>query len=134
MDEGIDIGDIIDREEIRPEPIDTGKTLYHKLEQCAVELFKKNWPLIRCGQSPRIPQNRNEGTYHRVRDTEGVDEIDLNRTYTGRELVNIIRARTFPPYPGAYFWHNGRKIYLRLELLYEEQLRKEKAVGNIHRD
>ena len=45
-----------------------------------------------------------------------IDEIDLDRAYQARDLLNILRARTFPPYPGAFFRENGRKIYVRLEL------------------
>ena len=48
--------------------------------------------------------------------------IDLDRRYAARELIDILRARTFPPHPGAYYMHGGRKIYLRLHLMYEDQL------------
>jgi len=124
IDEGIDTGDIIAQKEVPVEPIDTGETLYRKLEKACVDLFKETWPLIRSGQAPRVPQRKGEGTYHRTSDVDKIDRIDLNRTYTARELIDIIRARTFPPYPGAYFEHQGRKIYLRLQLLYEDQLRE----------
>jgi methionyl-tRNA formyltransferase len=122
IDAGVDTGDVIARRRVPIEPIDTGETLYRKLEQVCVELFKETWPLIRSGRAPRTPQGEEEGTYHRTQDVEKIDHIDLDRTYTARELVNVIRARTFPPYPGAYFVHQGRKVYLRLQLLYEEQL------------
>lgn len=125
IDEGVDTGDIIAQKKISVEPIDTGKSLYHKLELAAVDLFKENWPLIRSGQAARIVQNKEQGTVHRVRDVESIDEINFDRTYTARELIDIIRARTFPPYPGAYFWHKGRKVYLRLQLLYGEELQEE---------
>ena len=124
IDEGVDTGDVIAQGQVNVEPVDTGEMLYRKLERTAVELFTETWPLIRSGQAPRILQNKSEGTYHRVCDVEQIDEIDLDHTYTGRELINIIRARTFPPYAGAYFRHNGRKVYLRLQLLYEEELKR----------
>ena len=122
IDPGIDTGDIIARRRIPIEPVDTGKTLYHKLEQVSLELFKDTWPLIRAGQASRLPQSGQTGTCHRTKDVKKIDEIDLDRRYTARELIDIIRARTFPPYSGAYFMDNGRKVYLRLQLLYEEQL------------
>jgi methionyl-tRNA formyltransferase len=49
-----------------------------------------------------------------------VDEVDLDAPTTGRALIDLLRARTFPPYRGAYFKHDGRKVYLRLQLAYEE--------------
>jgi methionyl-tRNA formyltransferase len=45
-----------------------------------------------------------------------LDEIDLDRNVSARELINILRARTFPPYRGAYFLCDGRRIFLSLTL------------------
>jgi methionyl-tRNA formyltransferase len=122
IDAGVDTGDIIAQRQVPIEPVDTGETLYRKLDQACIELFKDTWPLIRSGHAPRIRQCSDKATYHRTRDVERIDHIDLDRQYTARELIDIIRSRTFPPYPGAYFIHEGRKVYLRLQLLYEEEL------------
>ena len=70
---------------------------------------------LREGRAPRIPQS-GPGTFHRVRDVEQIDEIDLDRASRAGELLDIIRARTFPPHAGAYLRHRGEKIYLRLSL------------------
>lgn len=121
MDAGIDTGDIIARREVAVEPVDTGETLYRKLEATGLELFREVWPAIRSGTAPRIPQERATGTYHRTADVERIDSIDLDRTYSARELIDILRARTFPPYHGAYFRLGDRKIYIRLELIREEE-------------
>ena len=122
IDEGIDTGDLIAQEKLAIEPVDTGKTLYGKLAQTCVGLFKKTWPLIRTGRAPRTIQNKKEGTYHTTHDVNQIDDIDLDKTYTARELIDVIRARTFKPYKGAYFVDQGRKIYMRMQLFYEEQL------------
>jgi methionyl-tRNA formyltransferase len=127
IDAGVDTGDIIAQRQVPIEPVDTGETLYRKLEQACIELFKEAWPLIRSGRAPRIRQRSDKGTYHRTKDVERIDQIDLDRQYTARELIDIIRARTFPPYAGAYFIHEGRKVYLRLQLLYEEQVGEAKT-------
>jgi len=116
IDEGVDTGDIISQQEVEVEPTDTGATLYRKLEETAVALFERTWPLIRSGRAPRIVQPKKNGTCHRVRDVQSIDEIDVNRTYKGKELIDIIRARTFPPHPGAYIRLSDRKVYLRLQL------------------
>jgi methionyl-tRNA formyltransferase len=50
-----------------------------------------------------------------------IDAIDLDRTYTARELIDLLRARTFPPYPGAYFVQGERKVFLQLGLRYEDR-------------
>lgn len=123
IDMGIDTGDIIARKLVEVEPIDTGETLYRKLEMASVKLFTETWPLVMSGRIGRTPQSTAPGTSHTIQDVEGIDEIDMEHTYTGSELINIIRARTFPPYPGAYFRTGGRKVYLRLQLMYEDELR-----------
>jgi methionyl-tRNA formyltransferase len=48
-----------------------------------------------------------------------MDAIDLDDTYTARHLLNILRARTFPPYAAAYFWQDGKKVFVRVQLWYE---------------
>lgn len=122
IDTGIDTGDIIAQQKVTVEPVDTGETLYRKLEQASVSLFQNTWPLIRSGQVQRIQQPKEAGTFHRNKDLDLIDRIDLDRQYMARDLINILRARTFPPYPGAYFVENGRKVYMRLQLLYEEDI------------
>jgi methionyl-tRNA formyltransferase len=120
IDEGIDTGDIIAQQEVPVEITDTGASLYGKLENASLELFKKYWPSVRAGSCGRLPQRAGAGSSHRARDVKGIDEIDLRKSYRAEDLINILRARTFPPYPGAYFVHEGRKIYLRLDLTEEE--------------
>jgi len=126
MDAGIDTGDVIARQRVAIEPVDTGETLYRKLERACLELFKNTWPAIRAGKAPRHPQ-RGTGTSHRRRDAEQIDEIDLDRMYRARDLIDVIRAKTFPPYPGAYFLDRGRKVYLRLEPAYGKPTRRSNA-------
>jgi methionyl-tRNA formyltransferase len=121
IDSGVDTGDIVAQERIVVEQIDTGETLYRKLEQCALDLIKRTWPQIRLGMISRTVQDKYQGTLHRVKDTERIDEIDLDRTYTARELINVIRARTFGDYPGVFFRVGGRKVYLRLQLSYDQK-------------
>jgi methionyl-tRNA formyltransferase len=121
IDEGVDTGEIIAQHEVPVEPVDTGESLYRKLERASVNLFRETWPLLRAGQASRIPQVEQDGTYHRMNDVVQIDEIDLDRQYTARELIDVLRARTFPPYPGAFFWNGGRKVYVNLQLEYADE-------------
>lgn len=121
IDEGIDTGELIAQKVVPVEPVDTGETLYRKLERGSVELFQETWPLIKAGKAPRLPQMSEKGTYHRSRDVDAIDEIDLDRAYIARDLINILRARTFPPYKGAYFEVDGQRVDMRLQLEYEQK-------------
>lgn len=121
IDSGIDSGGIVAQREVAVEPVDTGETLYRKLERAGLDLLRETWPSIREGRAEAVPQEAARATHHRKRDVERIDRIDLDRHYTARELIDILRARTFPPYSGAYIEEGGRRIHLRLQLEYAEE-------------
>ncbi|MGE5396030.1 MAG: methionyl-tRNA formyltransferase [Chitinophagales bacterium] len=119
IDEGIDTGDIIQQIQVEVEPIDTGETLYHKLESACIELFRQTWTRIKVGETTKKEQGE-KGTMHRLSDLDMIDCIDLEQSVKAADLINILRARTFPPYKGAYFIKDGKKVYLKLQLEYED--------------
>lgn len=118
IDAGIDTGDVVAQRQVRTYETDTGATLYERLENAAIELFKDTWPSICANEITRTPQVE-PGTFHHVSETDAVDRIDPNGFYRARDLIDVIRARTFPPYRGAYLDYGDRRIYLRLELAEE---------------
>lgn len=116
IDTGIDTGKIISQVKVDKTDIDTGKALYQKLTRAAYDLFVTSWPKIQNWNFQLINQPQG-GTYHRRSDIASVDKIDLDKKYNARDLINLMRARTFPPYHGAYYINpDGEKIYLRLKL------------------
>lgn len=122
IDAGVDTGDMISQKRVNVEPTDTGESLYHRLESTCIELFTETWPAIQSDTAHRVPQDLGSGSFHYRRDLQSLDVIDLDKTYVARDLINILRARTFPPHRGAYFEHDGSRIYMRLQLAYEGQL------------
>lgn len=119
IDPGVDTGDIIAQVEVPARETDTGASLYARLAEASISLFQAHWPAMRGNGVARIPQT-GEGTSHRVADVDHIDRIDPERMYRARDLINILRARTFPPYKGAYLDLGDRRIYLRLELTEEK--------------
>lgn len=116
IDPGIDTGKIVAQQKVEKSPIDTGKSLYQKLTLAAYGLFVNTWPKIQNWSFKPISQPSG-GTFHRRSDIALIDKIDLEKKYKAEDLINILRARTFPPYDGAYLTtKNGRKIYLRIKL------------------
>jgi methionyl-tRNA formyltransferase len=116
MDEGIDTGDIIARREAPVTPDDTGDSIYRKIEDAQIALFQETWDAILDGTAGRTKQDMALRTYHRLADAEKIDKIDLERSYRARELIDILRARTFPPYRGAYFDEAGRRYYISIAI------------------
>jgi len=120
IDADIDTGEILARRRVEVRPTDTGRSLYRRLEQAGLELFRSIWSRLVAGEIEGSPQDESAATEHRVQDVDDIDEIDLDAKYKARDLINILRARTFPPHDGAYFEEEGRRVYLRLELTGED--------------
>ena len=115
VDENIDSGEIAFQNEIDVAWPDSGETLYRRAQDELVELFANNWPLIRTGQIPRTPQPT-QLRCHLQRELEAASQIDLDKLTTSRELLNLLRARTFPPHPGAWFESDGKRYEVRVSI------------------
>lgn len=118
IDAGIDTGAVIAQQQVPVEPVDTGETLYRKLELAAVELFQNTWPALAAGTAPRIEQAAGEGSFYRTKDIEKIREFEPDKRYEARELIDVIRALTFPPHRGAQIRIDGKLVQVRLSLEY----------------
>jgi len=113
MDAGLDTGPIIDQKEVSVEPWDTAFSLYRKLEDVAFDLFTICWDRIADGSVTSIDQLVN-GEPHRTKELKDVT-LDLNESRSVREVLAILRARTFPPY-GLVFEEDDKKWIVRVEM------------------
>lgn len=116
MDEGIDTGEIIAQKKIPISATDTAGTLEQKTWSEIVTLFKKNWNIIKNARIRVKKQNNTIATNHKARDIMRLDFIDPEKLYTGRELIQRLRARSYPSHTFAYTRINGKKVYLHLSL------------------
>lgn len=115
MNEEIDAGDIIDRKEVEVRPDDTAESLYNRLQREQFRLFKENWNEIKNGADAR-EQNLERGTTHYTKDLNELCEIDLEERTMAGELVDRLRALSFPPHKTAFFEKNGKKYYVNIEI------------------
>jgi methionyl-tRNA formyltransferase len=115
VDDGIDSGDIAFQKSIETSWEDTGASLFNKATKALVSLFKENYDLIACYNVPRIPQHEGR-TFHYRKELKNADVIDLNKNYTGREILNLIRARMFGTDPGVVFNDLGSNWRVTLDI------------------
>jgi methionyl-tRNA formyltransferase len=108
MVEKPDAGDIVGQKRVEISFEDTALTLMGKLEKAAVLLLEETWPLIKKGRNRRTRMDLSKGSYFGGRKPED-GLIDWRRTNT--EIYNLVRAVTHP-YPGAFTYHNGRKMLI----------------------
>ena len=82
------------------------------------EVFIKAWNDIKNDEVTSKKQLLKKGTFHLAKDFGKLDEIDLHSPTTALQVINHLRAKTFAPYPQAYFMLGGRKVGVRVELEY----------------
>ena len=116
IEEGADTGDIWVQEEELVLPTDTAKTLYIRLQQKIVDLFIKNWDNILSGKIKPFKQDETKAIYRPKKAIQDLDYINLDQTIKVRDLINLLRARTFGDLGFAFFEENGEKTFLNLRL------------------
>lgn len=116
IDPGTDTGEILFQEEISVEITDTGESLYQKADDLCLKLFKEKFPLIVNGDYRARKQDDSIATMHYAKDIASHSHIDLEQSYTAKDLINIIRGRTFFAGDSAFFYHDGEKYHIRVSI------------------
>lgn len=121
IDEGTDTGDIIARKKVKIKPNHTAAEINDITLSEIVKLFIKTWPLIKSGKNKRIPQKTlGNFTFHKIKDLEILDTIDLDKEYKACDLINFLRSRSYPDRYYAHYYDHGKKVYIRVNLSYDQ--------------
>jgi methionyl-tRNA formyltransferase len=116
----IDAGDVAYQREIPYTWEDTGETLYRKAGETMVELFRDSYSRIVNFDIPRHPQAIASGTFHMRKELDVRSLIDLDQPYTARQLLNLLRARTFKPHAACRFVDGAETYEVRVSILRKE--------------
>ncbi len=81
-----------------------------------LDLFQGTYPGLRAGTIQSSPQSDKEGSSHHSSEMEIASRIDLDRSYRARDLLNILRARTFEGYPGCWFEDGGERYEISIRI------------------
>ncbi|CAM1355361.1 formyltransferase family protein [Tenacibaculum halocynthiae] len=119
MAKKLDAGDIIYQEEIKVSSQDTANLLYKKVLKKEFEVFVKSFDDLVSLKPIRVRQTI-EGTSHVKKDLEGIQEIDLEKKYKGKELLNLLRGLTTNNIKeSAFFVENGKKNFIQINIISE---------------
>ena len=113
---GIDDGAIAFQKPLAKNWEDTGETLYLRAREAIIDLVLESFGRIQVGDIPAIEQDLARGSFHYAKELEPASHIHLDRTYTGRQLINLLRARTFYPHPGCWFSEDGERYEIRINI------------------
>lgn len=118
-DPGIDSGGIVDMQEFEINEWDTIRSLQHKNLISQVKLVLKKLPEILTGKvNYRSQPENSKATYYPKRvPRDGV--IDWRDST--ENIYNLIRA-VAAPYPGAFTYHNGKKIMIWQAFPFDKKL------------
>ena len=119
VDRGIDSGDIIAQKELEYDWEDNGKSIHEKGKNGIYNLFCETYSSIRNFNFKVSHQTCTE-EYHFSKDMDKACDIDLNKKYTARDLLNVLRARTFNEKPSCYFIDNSSRYNVSVEIKKEK--------------
>ena len=103
MDEGLDTGDILLKEEIFLEEKETGGSLHDKIAQCGAALCLKTLKLLKEGKIAPVKQGESPTEYARMLD-KGIGNINWDSPAVSIERL----IRGLNPWPSAYTHWNGK--------------------------
>ena len=103
-----DAGAIMGQRAVPVAETDTVVELYRKMTAAAAGLVAEVWPELAAGRAREIPQDESRASYFGGRRPED-GRIDWGRP--AKNVYDLVRAVTHP-YPGAFTFWNGRKIFV----------------------
>lgn len=116
VDSGIDTGAVVAQRPIPYDWLDNGESLYKKAQNAMVDVFRESYPLIRSNAYEAITQDPTKGSFHRSSELDAASEIRLDAEYRARDLLNLLRARTFEGQPGCWFEDAGHKYEVTIHI------------------
>ncbi len=108
MDVGLDTGDIVLTKELAIPDDWTAEEYHDALAECSKTSLKEFLQLAEKGGIPRMVQNDSKATY-----AHKITNEDAYVTFSETAVPTYNRIRGLSPFPGAFFFLNGRRIKVR---------------------
>lgn len=127
IDEGLDTGDIILKEEVEIKKEDTTDTMFEKLSEIGSELLIKAIEKIENGTAKRIKQDDSIATYAEILKKE---EAYISFEDTSKEILNKVRGMNGALTAKAIFENKIYKIY-EIEIVEDNKIKKIEKENNV---
>jgi len=120
LEEKVDTGNIILQEKIDIDDNDDFGSLHDRLMNLGADVVLKTVDLIEKGLA-KVSKQDNSLTSPAPKITKEICEIDFNKS--AHEIHNLVRALS--PYPGAFFYHNGKNVKIfKTRVVTEDSINK----------
>lgn len=123
MDAGVDTGDIVHQKALQVSGGDTAHSLYQRLKQLELEVFRSSWPQVAAGVFQKTPQDPAAGSVHARAElfSTPIQRIDLDEQVRAGDLVLRLRALTTNRLDEAAYYEMDGKRYRIQVVIHEEQ-------------
>jgi methionyl-tRNA formyltransferase len=116
IDADADTGPLWAQREVPLRPDDVAGTIYERLQDEIVDLFRETWPLIAAGELDPTPQDEARAVYHRKAEIDQLDELRLDDVMRVGDVIDRLRARTFGTRGFAWFERDGVRVNVAIAL------------------
>lgn len=127
IDEGLDTGDIILKEEVEIKKEDTTDTMFEKLSEIGSELLIKSIEKIENGTAKRIKQDDSIATYAEILKKE---EAYISFEDKSKEILNKVRGMNGALTAKAIFENKVYKIY-EIEIVEDNKIKEIEKENNV---
>lgn len=109
----LDCGDIIHQKLLKVNQEDTAHTLYQRVRNLEVEVFKEAFPTLL--NNPARMKQTEKGTIHFKKELSAVQELPMNELMKVSDLLKRLKALTTSKIPeAAYFVSEGKKYFVQV--------------------
>ena len=122
MEDTIDTGDIILQKELKIDTADTADSLYKKVLDLEIDIFKEAWPLLVNKKFLRKSQLIMNGTIHKKGDLESIQRIDLKKEISPEKLIDLLRGLTTNNINESAFFDKDGERY-RIHITIQKELK-----------
>ena len=121
IDDQLDHGDIIAQKQLKIKSCDTSGSAYNRILDLEIELLRNYLiPILENNYQTKKPEN--EGNLNYKTDFNALLELDLSKTQTIGETIDLLRALTHENYNNAYFINKktGEKVFVNVNFSNEK--------------
>ncbi len=120
MEESVDTGPIVLQKRVLIQSDDTAVTLSIKLKKAAQSILPKFWKMVEDKQVVSFKQDDSKASYYPKRNP---DDGEFNWNQKPERIYNLIRGLV-KPWPGAFYYENGKKHIIDWYIPYDEVVKK----------
>ncbi len=117
MTEKVDAGPILYQKEVMVLPSETADSLYQRLIETEIQVFKESWPMLKNYSLDLEEQKSSDETIHKKEDLGKIRRLDLESYVKVIDLLDLLRALTTNKLEeGAFFELDGKKYVVQIAI------------------